>query len=107
MALAGGGAPRYVLDVDVEAATVTVGSADDLLVDATPVSAVAWSAGPVPPEARLAVQTSAHGSADPATLHEDGGQTAVRWDQPRRRVAPGQAVVFYEGDEVVGGATAT
>jgi len=107
MALAGGGAPRYVLDVDVEAATVTVGSADDLLVDATPVSAVAWSAGPVPPEARLAVQTSAHGSADPATLHEDGGQTAVRWDQPRRRVAPGQAVVFYEGDEVVGGATAS
>jgi len=30
----------------------------------------------------------------------------VRWATPHRRVAPGQSVVFYEGDEVTGGATA-
>lgn len=112
MALAGGGAPRYALDVDVEAATVTVGSADDLLVDATPVSSVAWCvgtapAGPVPGGTALSVQTSAHGPADPAVLVEEEGRVEVRWVRRHRRVAPGQAVVFYEGDEVVGGAIAT
>jgi tRNA U34 2-thiouridine synthase MnmA/TrmU len=30
----------------------------------------------------------------------------VRWASPQRRVAPGQSLVAYEGDEVVGGGTA-
>ena len=30
----------------------------------------------------------------------------MRWLETRRKVAPGQAVVFYENDAVVGGATA-
>jgi len=106
MALAGGGEPRYALDVDVAAATVTVGSAEDLLVDGTPVESVAWTAGQDRTGSSLDVQTSAHGAAHPAIVSEDEG-TVVRWARPHRRVAPGQAVVFYEGDEVVGGAMAT
>ena len=34
----------------------------------------------------------------------DGGRVQVRFEQPQRAVAPGQAVVFYRGDEVLGGA---
>jgi tRNA U34 2-thiouridine synthase MnmA/TrmU len=30
----------------------------------------------------------------------------VDWDRPRRRVAPGQSVVLYRGDVVVGGGVA-
>jgi tRNA-specific 2-thiouridylase len=48
------------------------------------------------------VQVSAHGEVRPGVL--DG--TTVRWSRPERRVAPGQAVVFYRGDEVLGGGTA-
>ncbi len=113
MDLGGAGTPRYALGVDVEAATVTVGSADDLLVGETPVDGLAWSVGdPVVGSGRsgLRVQTSAHGAADPAEVGvatEGGpGRWLVRWATPRRRVAPGQSVVFYEGDEVVGGGTA-
>jgi len=117
MDLGGAGAPRYALGVDVEAATVTVGSADDLLVDETPVDDLAWSAGhpAVGPAvgsggSGLWVQTSAHGRAEPAEVEvvtEGGpGRWLVRWATPRRRVAPGQSVVFYDGDEVVGGGTA-
>jgi len=100
MALAGGAAPRFAVDVDVAGATVTVGSIDDLMVDATPLEAFSWADGPV--VGRVLVQTSAHGSCDPAVL-DDG---VVRWAEPRPRVALGQSVVFYDGDQVLGGSIA-
>ncbi len=105
LALAGGGEPRYAVSVDIPTATVTVGGPEDLLVDETPVGDIAWAdraVGIADLTGYLTVQTSAHGPAEPA---EVVGRS-VRWVRPRRRVAPGQSVVFYEGDEVVGGATA-
>ena len=98
----GGGAPRYVLDVDAASATVTVGDRAALDRAVTPLEDWHWADGPV--EGPLGVQTSAHGAAAPATIDADG--TAVRWVKPRRAVAPGQSVVAYAGDIVVGGGTA-
>src|SRR5207237_1087366 len=34
------------------------------------------------------------------------GGVVVRFDEPHRRVAPGQSVVLYRGDEVLGGGVA-
>jgi len=99
----GGHAPRYVVDVDVANATVVVGDESDLLVEATPVERWTWSGRSV--HGRLLAQCSAHGSATPAEV--DPGAGLVRWEAPRRRVAPGQLVVLYDGDEVVGSAVAT
>jgi len=105
LGLAGGGAPRYAVDVDVATATVTVGSKRDLLVDEQPVAGLQWAAGAV--AGPVLVQSSAHGVPVPATVHPVAdGRAVVRWDQPQRRVAAGQSVVAYEGDEVAGGATA-
>ena len=98
----GGGSPRYVLDVDAASATVTVGDRAALDRAVTPLEDWHWADGPV--EGPLGVQTSAHGAAAPATIDADG--TAVRWAEPRRAVAPGQSVVAYAGDIVVGGGTA-
>ena len=99
---------RYVVDVDVAGAQVTIGRADDLLVASTAVRDVTWSADPV--LGRVLVQTSAHGptSAARASAAPDGALT-LRWDVPRRRVAPGQSVVLYDdGDAyVLGGGIAT
>lgn len=101
LGLSGGAAPRYVTDVDVDAAVVTVGSRADLLTDRLALSEVAWSGAPV--DGPVLVQCSAHGPALPADLR-DG---VVHWHEPQRRVAPGQSVVLYVGDVVLGGATAT
>ena len=104
LGLPGGGAPRYVVDVDVPAATVRVGPEQDLLRDTLVLDQVVWAADPV--GGRVGVQCSAHGALRPATVGPaaDGGdRLAVRFDEPQRRVAVGQSVVLYDGDEVVGG----
>ena len=98
----GGGSPRYVLEVDTRSATVTVGDRHELDCSATPLEDWRWAGSPA--VGPLEVQTSAHGSTSPATVDPDGSE--VRWLQPRRTVAPGQSVVAYRGDVVIGGGTA-
>ncbi len=98
----GSGSPRYVLDVDAESATVTVGELTELDCTLTPLEDWRWMDGPV--DGPVLVQTSAHGATAAATIDEDGA--AVNWSEPRRKVAPGQSVVAYQGDIVVGGGTA-
>jgi len=100
----GAGERRYAVSVDVAAATVVVGTAADLLdsrVAVTPDS-VSWVDGPVAPGTPVLVQTSAHGLAVPGAWEGD----EVVWDEPQRRVAPGQTVALYDGDRVLGAALA-
>ena len=124
LGLAGGSAPRYVVDVDRSGPdpTVTVGAVADLLVDHQPVRDWQVTGHRAPgagdptaarePVGPLLVQTSAHGAAHQADVvadpdhPDDPGRRLVRWRTPQRRVAPGQSVVAYEGDEVVGGGRA-
>jgi tRNA-uridine 2-sulfurtransferase len=95
-----GAEPRYVVSLDVPGRTVTVGSRDELASESVAVPDLRWSATPT--RAPLLAQCSAHGPAEPAVV--DG--TTVRFVVPRRRVAPGQSVVLYDGDTVVAGGTA-
>lgn len=105
LGLAGGAAPRYVVDVaipdDGAEPLVTVGARGDLLTDHLVLADLAWSAQPV--DGPVTVQCSAHGPALQAVV--DG--STLRWDVPQRRVAAGQSVVLYAGDLVLGGGTAT
>lgn len=113
LGLAGGGAPRYVLEVDRAGPdpVVTVGTAGELVVASQKVSNWAVTAGPLPK--RVAVQCSAHGATHDAVVEadpdepRDGGRVVVRWDVDQRRVAPGQSLVAYDGDEVVAGGIAS
>ena len=91
---------RFVLDVDIASATVTVGSAADLMDDRIRLLDLTWVDGPVPVGAEVLVQMSAHGR--PAAGVVGDGET-ISFGQPQRRVAPGQSVVLYQGDSVLGG----
>ena len=96
----GGGGPRYALSVDPASGTVVAGDLDQLHTDTVELRDLAWTGalagGPVQ------AQLSAHGSPVDATLEG----TTVRFAVPQRRVAPGQSVVLYCGDEVLGGGIA-
>jgi tRNA-specific 2-thiouridylase len=97
------GARRYVIDVDAEAATVTIGTRDDLLRDAVAVHDWSFVAGVAPaPGSTLTAQLRAHGAPVPAELDGD----VVRFERPQPRVAPGQVVALYDGDVLVGGGIA-
>ena len=57
---------------------------------------------------RVTVKTRHSQSEQPATVYpEDDGFARVEFDEPQRAVTPGQAVVLYDGDMVVGGGTIT
>ena len=100
MLLAGGKEPRYANNIDIESATVTVGNTDQLLVNQTEFRDPLWSSKKL--EGELLVQTSAHGKPKLANL-EDG---LLVWKEAHSRVASGQSLVFYEKDQVIGGAIA-
>ena len=95
-----GGTRRYALAVDPAAATVTVGSLDELLTDRVALERRSWVVAPA--TGAVTAQCSAHGVPVDATF--DG--TTVTFGEPQRRVAPGQSVVLYRGDEVLGGGIA-
>jgi len=96
-----GGGPRYVVGLDAVTATVTVGDRAALLRDEIPIRDVHF-VDRAPGRDRLLVQTRAHGEALPGWLDCD----RVRLGSPTPRVAPGQVVALYDGDQVVGGGLA-
>ena len=95
---------RYVIDVDLAGAAVTVGPAEALLVSEVPVRDQVWVDQEPAAGAALEVQVSAHGRTAPATWSPHGIVHLLH--EPIRRVAPGQSVVLYHGDAVVGGGLA-
>jgi tRNA-uridine 2-sulfurtransferase len=96
------GERRYAIDVDVETRTVRLGDERDLLIDGVELVDPIVVATPLPSSANVTVQVSAHGRRRAASL--DGRHIA--YDEPQRRVAPGQLVAWYVGDEVYGSAMA-
>lgn len=103
LGLPGGGPKRYVVDVDVANQVVTVGDDADLLRAGLDVLSPTWVAEPVSGEVR--VQCSAHGATQLANVSIGDGRIRVAWDEPQRRIAPGQSVVFYDETDrrVLGG----
>ncbi len=99
------GEPRYVVDVDASTATVTIGRKEDLEVAGCVVDEVSFIAGHPPEDPAVTVKVRYRATPVEATIHPDGVQWQVRFARSQRAIAPGQAAVFYRGDEVLGGGT--
>lgn len=99
-----GGRPLYVVSLDKEKNRVCLGGEEQLM------SRVLWAEEcnfiaisglrePLPVEARIRYRAP----SVPAMIIPENGLVRVEFDRPQRAAAPGQAVVFYNGDNVVGG----
>jgi tRNA-specific 2-thiouridylase len=91
------GERRYVTDIAVDTAVVTVGRRDTLLRDRVQLRDVTWTRRPT--TVPLLVQSRAHGAPVAATVVGDD----VMFAAPQPRIAPGQVVAFYDGDVCCGG----
>jgi tRNA-specific 2-thiouridylase len=99
------GIPLYVVGIDAASAAVTVGPRVDLERNTLTASRVNWMSGEVPgsPVRALARIRYRHKEA-PATIAPGGPDTvSVAFDEPQVAITPGQAVVFYDNDIVLGG----
>lgn len=95
----------YVCGKDMEKNTVTVGPETALYSSALLAEEVNWIAFETLTAPReLTVQTRYHQPDRPAVAVPLGdGRVRVEFRSPQRAVAPGQAVVFYDADTVLGG----
>jgi tRNA-specific 2-thiouridylase len=100
----GGGAARYVVRIDAAAARVVVGSREEASRDRFSVRDARWVAGPAPSGAvRVRVRVRHRHEGEEGEVRPVAGGAEVALAARVRGVAPGQAAVFYVGDEVLGG----
>jgi len=99
------GTPMYVLKLDPADARVVVGPREELGRCDLRASQVNWIAGEPPDGPRPLTARIRHRHHDaPAIVTPDGdARAAVTFSSPQLAVTPGQAVVFYDGEEVIGG----
>jgi tRNA-uridine 2-sulfurtransferase len=97
--------PLYVTGIDSSRNRIVVGTPEDLLRDEFTAAGVNWIAFTDPAEpVRAEVRVRYRHTAEPATITPlPNSRVQVRFDEPQRAITPGQATVFYRGDEVVGG----
>jgi tRNA-uridine 2-sulfurtransferase len=95
----------YVVGIDASAQTVTVGPRDALERVSLRASGVTWTSGAAPSDGtRVTAQIRYRHREAAASLTPGPDATVqVEFDEPQHAVAPGQAVVFYDGDVVMGG----
>jgi tRNA-uridine 2-sulfurtransferase len=99
--------PLYVTDILPEKNAVVVGQKQELYVVSQTVSDLNWISiesltGPMKVKARI--RNAHHGYE--ATISPAGQGVLVTYTEPQVGAAPGQAIVFYDGDVVVGGGIA-
>jgi len=99
------GVPLYVVDIDAERQEVTVGPREALERATLTASAVNWMAGDAPSgwQPVTAQIRHRHRPAPARVRALDGDRAEVVFDEPQQAITPGQAVVWYDGDEVLGG----
>lgn len=99
--------PLYVVDLLPEQNALVVGSGDEVLSDRLEADDLNWIAFERP-DRPFAAQAKIRYGASPApclVTPQADGSVHVDFSRPLRAITPGQAVVFYHGDLVLGGGT--
>ena len=97
--------PLYVTGIDSGRNRIIVGNQEELLSDGFTAAGVNWIALDNPTETvRAEVRVRYRHTAASATITPlPDARASIKFDKPQRAITPGQATVFYRGDEVVGG----
>jgi len=99
--------PLYVTGIDNQRNAVYVGTKDELYKDELTATDLNWIAQeslakPIRVKAKIRYR---HAEADAWLTPDAGDKVNVKFDEPQMSITPGQAVVFYRGEMVIGGGT--
>jgi tRNA-specific 2-thiouridylase len=97
--------PLYVVQIERAKNQIIVGEADELDSREFIAKGVNWVAFDEPSEpVRADVKVRYRHEPAPATIYNlSDARARIVFDEPQRAITPGQATIFYNGDEVVGG----
>ena len=100
-------APLYVKQIDAASNRVVLSGNDALFSRELTANDFNWIAYDVPPrELRASARVRYHQREQAATVTVLGdGRVHLVFDEPQRAITPGQAIVLYDGDTVLGGGT--
>ncbi len=98
-------APLYVKQIDAASNRVVLSGNESLFSRELTANDFNWIAYDVPPrELRASARVRYHQREQAATVTVLGdGRVHLVFDEPQRAITPGQAVVLYDGDTVLGG----
>ena len=99
------GTPRYVVDINPQENTVVIGTDEELMEDKLVASSLNWISidglqSPLEVQAKIRYN---HVPAPAVVYPQEPDKVHVVFKEPQRAITPGQAVVFYHNDTVVGG----
>jgi len=98
--------PLYVTKIEPDKNRLIVGSKQELRATGLIATEVSWVSGKAPSEPMtVAVKIRYRSPEIAATLHPGPGSVEVSFHRPQPTITPGQAVVFYQDNEVLGGGT--
>ena len=96
----------YVTNIEPDTNRITVGTEEELCSPSLTASRVNWVSGKAPSEPITVNAKIRYRSPEvAATLYPKPDSADIRFHRPQRAIAPGQAVVFYQDSEVLGGGT--
>ena len=97
----------YVLRKNAQDNTILLGDNEDLFTSVLTADRVNWISGETPASPlRVTAKTRYSQTEAAATVHPlPDGRIRVEFDVPQRAITAGQAVVLYDGEQVLGGGT--
>ncbi len=104
LGIGGAGGPYYVTGIDIPSNLLVVGPREELYSSGLIARDVNWITTAPSPEETVTGKTRYRHEGSKCVVTERGGRSVqVRFLEPEKAVTPGQAVVFYRDDEVLGG----
>jgi len=98
------GKPLYVIRIEPESNRIVLGHENELYSQKLTAQKLSWISGKAPREPITARAKIRYKSKETeATLFFRNDTVDVHFTQPQKAVTPGQAIVFYNADEVLGG----
>ena len=98
------GEPRFVIRIEADTHRVVLGTHEELACSELEADGLTWLIDHVPERFESLAQIRYQHTAASAQIDRlDQDQVRVRFSEPQFGVAPGQALVLYDGDRVLGG----